>query len=294
MMAFGRHQPTTGQAPARSSVFAAIADGAIRVDASAEPAHVVITGASSGIGAALARVYSIPGRRLSLIARDRTRLEAVAEAGRARGAQIDIYVADVADAMAIEQALVACDTQQAVALLVANAGIGGRDSLASISGESSRVAGRIISTNTLGVINTVAPLLPRFVERRRGQIAIMSSLAGLVGLPACPAYSASKAAIFAYGAALRRLTAASGVHVSVICPGFVDTPMSAGLPFRPPFIWTADRAARYVARALVRRRREILFPWPLALGVRTLNLLPTAVTDRILTLAWNAGSPREH
>ena len=249
------------------------------------PEHVVITGASSGIGAALARVYSAPGRRLSLIARDQARLDAAAHEGRRRGADVDIHIADVTDATAIEHVLLTCDLQQSVDLLVANAGIGGRASLAPDCGESGHIAREILATNTLGVINTVTPLLPRFAARRRGQIAIMSSLAGLLGLPACPAYSASKAAIRAYGAALRGLVAPSGVRVSVVCPGFVDTPMSASLPFRPPFLWTADRAALYVARALARGRREILFPWPLAIAVRTLGILPVALADRILMLA---------
>jgi short-subunit dehydrogenase len=250
------------------------------------PKHVVITGASSGIGAALVRVYSSPGRRLSLIARDRVRLEAVAGSGRTAGAEVDVYVADITDTMAIERTVVACDQVQPVDLLIANAGVGGRDSLAAPDGgESGDMARQILTTNTLGTINTVAPLLPRLVARGRGQIVIVSSLAGLVGLPACPTYSASKAATRAYGAALRSLVAPSGVRVSVVCPGFVDTPMSASLPFRPPFLWTADRAARYVAKALASGRREILFPWQLAMAVRLLSLMPTALADRILMLA---------
>lgn len=251
----------------------------------AKPLHIVITGASSGIGAALARVYSGAGQRLSLIARDQRRLDAVAAASRASGAAVDTYVVDVTDASAVEQALMSCDQRQPVDLLIANAGIGGDASLAPDCGEPGSLARQILTTNTLGVVNTVTPLLPLLLGRRRGQIAIVSSLAGLVGLPACPAYSASKAAIIAYGAALRALAAPSGVRVSVICPGFVDTPMSASLPFRPPFQWPADRAALYIAHALARGRREILFPWPLALAVRLLGLLPAALVDRILMLA---------
>src|SRR5215467_12341303 len=253
------------------------------------PKHIVITGASSGIGAALARVYSASGRRLSLIGRNPDRLEAAASDARARGGDVDVYVADVTDPSAIERVLTTCDRRQPVDLLIASAGIGGRASLAPDSGEPGDVARQILMTNTLGVINTVTPLLPRFVARRHGQIAIVSSLAGLVSLPACPAYCASKAAARAYGAALRGLLAPSGVAVSVVCPGFVDTPMSASLPFRPPFLWTADRAARYVARALARGRREILFPWPLAIAVRMLAILPSALTDRVLMLLRRGG-----
>jgi short-subunit dehydrogenase len=249
----------------------------------------VITGASSGIGAALARVYGQWGWRLSLIARDEKRLEAVAAGCGARGADVDIYRADVTDAKAVEAVMKTCDLRWPVDLLIANAGIGGRAALVCDDGESGDVARQILTTNVLGVINTVTPLLPALVARRRGQIAIMSSLAALAGLPACPAYSASKAAARVYGAALRSLVAPCGVRVSVVCPGFIDTPMSKGLPFHLPFLWTADCAALHVARALARGRREILFPWPLAAALRLATVLPAAVSDRILLLTRPSG-----
>jgi short-subunit dehydrogenase len=183
-----------------------------------EPTHVVITGASSGIGAALVQVYSVSGRRLSLIARDAARLHAVADASRELGADIDVYSADVTDAAAIEQVLVTCDQRQPVDLLIANAGIGGRESLAAGVGEAGPIARQILTTNMLGVVNTVIPLLPRLVARRHGQIAIVSSLAGLIGLPACPAYSASKAATRCYGAALRSIVWSEGLgDLSGLC-----------------------------------------------------------------------------
>jgi short-subunit dehydrogenase len=247
--------------------------------------HVAITGASSGIGAALARVYSRWGWRLSLIARNAERLEAVAAACRRDGAEVDVCRADVTDAAAIGQMITACDLRQPVDLLIANAGIG---ALASDTGEPDGIARQILMTNALGVVNTVTPLLPRLVARRGGHVAIMSSLAGLAGLPACPAYSASKAAAYAYGAALRRLLAPSGVKVSIICPGFIDTPLIAPLPRRLPFVWTADRAAFHMARALARGRREIFFPWPLAVVLRVVAVLPAGVADPILIRAARA------
>jgi short-subunit dehydrogenase len=248
------------------------------------PTHVVITGASSGIGAALAQAYSRTGRRLSLIARDRLRTEEIARNCRALGAEVDIYLADVTDAGSISEAVLRCDRRQPVDLLLANAGIGGRDSLAGSSGEPGDVGRRIFATNTIGVINTITPLLPLLVARRSGQIAIVSSLAALIELPSCPVYCASKAAVRVYGIALRRLLANSGLHVSVICAGFVATPMSAGLPFRPPFLWTADYAAQYIVQQLEKCRAEIRFPWQLTIAVRILKLLPSAVADSILVM----------
>jgi short-subunit dehydrogenase len=247
----------------------------------------VITGASSGIGAALAHVYGQWGWRLSLIARNAKRLEAVAADCSAGGADVDIHRADVTDAMAIGAVMKTCDRRQPVDLLIANAGIGGRAALASDCGEPGDVARQILTTNMLGVVNTVTPLLSQLTARRRGHIAIMSSLAALAalaGLPACPAYSASKAAARVYGAALRSLMAPSGVRVSVVCPGFIDTPMAGSLQSHLPFLWTADRAALHVARALACGRREILFPWPLVAALRVLAVLPSAVSDRILLM----------
>jgi short-subunit dehydrogenase len=246
------------------------------------PKHVVITGASSGLGAAIARIYGMEVQRLSLIARDRFKLDWVASDCRASGAEVDVYSVDVCDAAAVATIICECDDKQPVDVIVANAGIGGGASLAPSSGESGQLAREILSTNTLGIINTVTPLLPRMVFRKRGDIAIVSSLAALIDLPFCPAYCASKAAARSYGLALRRLLAPSGVTVSVICPGFVQTPMSASLSIRLPFAWTAERAARYVIPRLKRGQAEILFPWPLVLAVRTLGVMPTPIADFIL------------
>jgi short-subunit dehydrogenase len=248
------------------------------------PDHVVITGASGGIGAALARVYSRAGVRLSLLGRDSARLDQAACASRALGAEVAIHCGDVADAAGLERWLVEIDSQREVDLLIANAGIGGGEVMARNSVESGDVARRVVSTNLLGVINTVTPLLPDFVARRRGHIAIVSSLAAFVGLPDCPSYAASKAAIRTYGDAVRRLVAARGVSVTIVYPGFVKTPMSASLPFQPRLTWDADRAAARIADGIARKRRQIIFPWSLGLAARASGFVPAAIVDRILSV----------
>jgi short-subunit dehydrogenase len=246
------------------------------------PGHVVITGASSGIGAALARNYAAPSVRLSLLGRDTARLEAVAADCRAKGAQTDCQIGDVTDAAAMQAWLANCDSLQPVDLVIANAGIGGDHVLAGAQGETLAAASRIMATNVQGVMNSIIPLLPSFIARRQGGVVIIGSLAAFIGLPDAPVYSASKSAIRTYGHGLRRLLAPYGVKVTIASPGFIDTPMSASLSTPRPFLWTADRAARRIAKAAARGEREVIFPFGLALAVWLATRLPAALLDAIL------------
>ena len=245
--------------------------------------HVVITGASSGLGAALARRYAIAGCRLTLLGRNARRLEETGRACRSVGAtSVDQVTCDVTDGAMMRAALIAADDRAPVDLLFANAGLGGRDVLAPTSGETSELARSILEVNMMGVAHTVAPLLERLVARRSGQVVIVSSLAALHGLAEAPAYSASKAAARAYGHGLRRLLARHGVRVTVVLPGFVETPMSASLPYQTPLQVSAEKAAETIARGIARGAREIVFPWQLRLAFGMLAILPVGVTDRIL------------
>jgi len=249
------------------------------------PRHIAITGASSGLGAALARLYARPGVTLSLTGRNTDRLARVADQCRAAGSEVATAVLDVTDAPGMDQWLRQRDAMRAFELVIANAGVGGAGVIAPDSGESGPVARQILEINLIGVINTVTPLLPGFVARRHGHIAIMSSLAGFIALPDAPTYSASKAAVRLYGHALRRRVVSQGVWVSVICPGFVATPMNASLPVPRPFLWSSERAARYIVAGLARRKREIVFPLALRVAVRLANLLPAALMDAVLIRA---------
>jgi short-subunit dehydrogenase len=244
--------------------------------------HVLITGASSGIGAALARSYARAGARLSLTARNAVRLEEVSAQCRAAGAEASWQTIDVGDGAALSTWIADCDSRDPVDTVIANAGVGGERVIATATGEPLSVAADIIATNILGVANTVIPLLPRFVERGKGHVVIMSSLAAYLGLPQAPLYSGSKAAIRVYGQGLRRLVARHGIKVTVVCPGFVDTPMSASVPGDRPFLWDTERAARRIVTGLARGKREISFPWPLATLARFANLLPPPLLDSAL------------
>lgn len=244
-----------------------------------QPSHVLITGASSGIGAALARAYAAPGRRLSLGGRDASRLDAVAAECRARGATVATALVDVTDRAAMRAWVLAADDAVPIDLTIANAGIAAG---IEASEETDRHIREVFAVNFEGVLNTAYPAIERMRVRGRGQIALMSSLAGYRGFPDAPAYSASKAAVKALAEAWRGLLHAQGIRVRAICPGFVTTPMTSHNDFHMPFLMNAERAAEIVVRGLARNRPRIAFPWPMTLGIWLVAALPTRWSDRLL------------
>lgn len=242
------------------------------------PRRILITGASSGLGAALAEAYAAEGVSLALSGRDEGRLTAVADRCRTRGAQVSAEALDVTDRTATAAWVQAAEAEAPLDLVIANAGRSGGTG----GGEEPEDQARdIFAVNLLGVMNTVQPVLPAFRQRRAGQIAVMASLAGFRGFPGAPAYCASKAAVKVWGESLRGWLAADGVRVSVICPGYVRTPMTAVNRFPMPFLMDADRAARIIVRGLARNRGRIAFPWPMVFGAWLAGALPDAVTDRL-------------
>lgn len=239
---------------------------------------VLITGASSGIGAALAREYAAPGVRLALCGRDAARLEEVAAACRATGAEVAARVLSVTDAEAVAAWVAEADAAAPLDLVVANAGISAGTGDGSESADQTRA---IFAVNVDGVLNTVLPALAPMRARRRGQVAIVASVAGFRGLPSAPAYCASKAAVKAWGEGLRGWLAGDGVRVSVILPGFVESRITAANRFRMPFLMPAEKAARLIRRGLERDRGRIAFPWPTVFGAWLLSVLPDALADRL-------------
>lgn len=243
------------------------------------PRSLLITGASSGIGEALARRCATPGVALALAGRDRERLAAVAASCRAKGAAVESALLDVADRDGMRAWIERLDDRTPLDLLVANAGIAA--GMGRVR-EDEATARRVIATNVEGVLNTVYPVLPRFMARRRGQIALVSSLAAFRGLPTAPAYSASKAAVKALGEAWRLQLAPDGIRVSVICPGFVATRMTAPNKFRMPFLMSAERAAEIILRGLARDQGRIAFPWPTAAASGLMGALPWRLSDALV------------
>ncbi len=248
-----------------------------------EPRSIVITGASSGIGEALARHYAASDVALALTGRDAARLAAVADACRERGADVRSRLVDTTDREAMAAWLAEIDAAKPIDLLIANAGIsGGTGGTGEALGESAGQTRRIFAVNLDGVLNSVLPVLPPMRARRRGQIALMSSLAAFRGFPGAPAYCASKAAVRVWGEALRGELQADGVEVSVICPGFVVSRMTAVNRFRMPLLMSAERAAAVIARGLARNRARIAFPLPMYVGSWLLGALPPWLTAPLL------------
>jgi short-subunit dehydrogenase len=246
-------------------------------------ASVLITGASSGIGAALAAACARPGAVLHLSGRNAARLEDVATTCRARGATVHAATLDVAarDAMAAWIAGAGY-----LDLVVANAGI----SAGTGNGrpESEAQARAIFDTNLHGALNTVLPALavleaqPEAPDGWRGRIAVVASVAAFVPAPGAPAYCASKAAVDTWTVATAAIARRRGVLMTSICPGYVRTAMTARNRFPMPGLMTADRAAAIILRGLARNRRRIVFPWWMGLAARLAGLLPLAISTRAL------------
>ena len=242
---------------------------------------VLITGASSGLGAGLAKNYAAPGLHLILTGRDAARLEATAAACRARGATVSTGLFDVREAEPLGGWLIAQDEATPIDLVIAAAGVSAG------TGEGDMPEGVALATmqvraNLLGTMHTIEPLLPRMIARGAGHVAIIASTAALRGLPYSPAYSASKAGVRAYGEALRALLAPKRVTVTVVVPGFFDTPMTDRWKGPTPFMLSLDQMVAAIRKGLDARRSRVTVPRLLALGSQAADLLPAAIGDRIM------------
>ncbi len=254
------------------------------------PGSILITGASSGIGGALALAYAAPGVVLALGGRNQSRLEALATACRERGATVACGQIDVTDADAMAAWIAQADARARLNLVIANAGVsGGSFSAGGGAAGGTDKTRQIFAVNVGGVINTVLPAIELMRARERpaggakraihGQIAIMSSLAGYRGLPGAAAYAASKAAVKVLGEGLRGALGHDGIEVSVICPGFIKTPMTDTNPFAMPFIIGPERAAAIIKRGLDKGKARIAFPFPMTFLTWLAAALPPGVVD---------------
>lgn len=244
---------------------------------------ILITGASRGIGAALAHHYAAPGVRLGLIGRDLQCLSDVAKTCIDKGAEVEHASLDVTNRDAMQVWIEAFDQHYPVDLLITSAGV---TEPATPDGmlEPQDKALQLLDINLNGTLYAVYPLVQRMRARGHGQIAFISSLAAYFGMPVTPAYCASKSAIKAYGEALRGLLAPQGIRVNVVCPGFVESDLSEKFPGKRPFMLSPAQAATLIAKGLDNNRAIIAFPWQLSLGMKSLQWMPFKLASYFLGL----------
>ncbi|MBV8519905.1 MAG: SDR family NAD(P)-dependent oxidoreductase [Acidobacteria bacterium] len=240
--------------------------------------NAVLTGASSGIGHALARELARRGYAVALLARREALLDALARDINARGGRALPIACDVTDRASVHDAVARAERDLGpIDLAVANAGVSVPNSAATFSLADAEL---IMNVNYHGMLYLYDAVIRSMMERRTGTFAGVASLAGLRGLPGAGSYSASKAAMQNFLEAARVELRPYGVRVAIVNPGFVATPMTEKNRFRMPFLMNADDAALAIANGLAKGKRVIEFPRPMSLLVRLLRVLPDALFDR--------------
>ena len=247
------------------------------------PRCIVITGASRGLGAALARGWAAPGVSLALIGRDAAALAETAAACEALGATTRCVALDVTDAPALAAQLLTWDDVAPFDLVVANAGItSGTRADGGLEGHLA--ATRVLAVNLQGGLNLVEPLLPRLLARRAGRVVLVCSVAAFRGLPDSPAYCAAKAGLWGYGESLRALLGPRGVGVTNVAPGFFESAMSEKFSGDHPMKLSVEAAAARMMGAVAQGAGRCIFPRRLGWVLRLLELLPAALADRATRL----------
>lgn len=247
-----------------------------------EPATILITGATGGIGSALAEAYATPGRTLILQGRQQDKLVDLARRCERKGADVVLRSLDVRQVDELLLWLRDLSGQKPIDLAIVNAGITSSIGAGGRHEESWNAITDIIDVNIRGALATVSGILPAMRRRKRGQIALISSLSAYYGLPLTPAYCGSKACLKAYGESLRGWLSAEGIAVSVVLPGFVESAMSDAFPGPKCFVMKAEVAARLIQRGLEENRARISFPFPLNWGMWFLSVIPSSLSQRIL------------
>ena len=249
---------------------------------------IFITGASSGIGAALARVYAARGAKLGLAARRSADLKALADT--LPGESIAL-TADVRDVASMQRAGAQFKERFGLPdVVIANAGV----SHGTITQSSDDLATfeEVVDINLMGVVRTFQPFLADMLLARKGVLVGIASVAGFRGLPGASAYSASKAGAISYLESLRVELQGSGVSVTTLCPGYIATPMTARNPYPMPFMLTVEQAAKKMILAIDARRGLVVMPWQMALVGKIMRILPNRLYD---TLAVKSGrKPRKN
>ncbi|TWT94453.1 SDR family NAD(P)-dependent oxidoreductase [Stieleria varia] len=247
---------------------------------------VLITGATGGIGSALATTLAAKGCKIGLLARNETRLREIADSLQSSstkvacaGTEVAYACADVGERAEVAHAVDQITQQLGpIDLLIANAGVGDPDQIEPFDGE---LFERLMRVNWLGMVNAIQAVLPAMLERRSGHITTVSSLRGYRGLPGFAGYGSTKAAVNHFMDALRVDLRGRGVAVTTVCPGYVRTAMTDSKDFPMPFIMEPEQAAKKIVYAIERKKKVFNFPWQLALMSRVVRSLPDWAVDRV-------------
>lgn len=245
---------------------------------------ILITGASSGIGAALARALARDGVALMLWGRDAARLEQVAGQCRALGAAATVQIFDLRDAVGFAARLTAADAVTPIDLAIFNAGLGGT-AADTVPAEAPETARAIAEVNFVAPVVGAHAIADAMAKRGAGQIVLVGSISESYPLPMAPTYAATKAGLRLFAEALGLRLSKHGVAVTLVSPGFVDTPMSRKVKEAKPFLITADAAAAVIARGIAAKRRVIVVPWQFAVIRALTDLLPRALVRWVLSRA---------
>jgi len=242
---------------------------------------VFLTGASSGIGEALARHYALQGATLGLVARRAELLEKLRDS---LGTPAEFYACDVRDTRAMNEAAAKFMSRHGPPdIVIGNAGV----SIGNLTEhpEDLEAMREVLEINVMGLVTTFQPFVAAMRARGSGSLVGIASVAGFRGLPGATAYSASKAAAIRYLEGLRVELRGSGVRVTTLCPGYIATEMTRRNPYRMPFILSADDAARRFARVIAAGSSYAVIPWQMAIVGRLLGVLPNAIYDRLAARA---------
>lgn len=240
--------------------------------------RIVITGASSGLGEALALHYAMPQNELILIARREDRLSSVSMRCRERGAEVEAIIADVNDFGRMREiGIHLCE--KAVDRIILNAGVSvGHGGGVTPFGDFER----LFKTNFLSVHALLEPIIPKLMEQKSGEVVFISSLASLLTMPTSIAYSSSKRALNAYAEGLHYQLKPYGIDVMTIMPGFIDSEMTQKNRFQMPFFMSTEKGIKKITRAIEGKKVRYAFPFRFALMIRIVLLFPQSLRDKIV------------
>lgn len=247
--------------------------------------NILITGASSGLGAALARAYAAPGNTLLLWGRDENRLKATLDACRERGATVEVACFDLRDIARMGAELRRLDALFPLDLAFFNAGIGGVPPAGQVS-ESPERAEEIAMVNFTSPVAGATLLGDLMAARGRGQLVLLGSIAGCFPMPMAPSYAGSKAGLAMFADSLQMRLSGRGVAVTLVAAGFIDTPMSQSVPSPKPFLMTAETAAAVIKRKVAKRPASFVVPWPYAFVRAIAPFAPRALVHAVLRWSY--------